>query len=179
MCQAKVGNRKCKRKKEPFCHQHQPVDIALPLPLNHLSQDKKIIKKIQSGPSKSDGPGFIYVYYVKQDVSNFYYKIGRTKRAVNERLKEWKDAQLKQSYAVEHEKHAEYLIHKYLDGCRVYRYRQDDDTYRSVWKATGEPVTTSDEQGKRIGIRKEVEWFRRSWSMIQPVVERVVEYVNV
>jgi len=133
----------------------------------------KIVTKIKRGPSKDDGKGFIYVYYLGSDPQDYYHKIGRTSRSVETRLKEWKGSQLRHSYSVSNQKQAERLIHLYLDYFRVYRYKQDNGTYSTVWKDTGEPVSKSDEGGKREGRSKEVEWFRCSWKTIKRVVEAV------
>ena len=56
---------------------------------------KKIEKRLTKSPSDSDGPGYIYVYTLDSDPPH-YYKIGRTKRTPEKRIKEWgKGAKLK------------------------------------------------------------------------------------
>lgn len=177
MCQGKTAKGKqCKRKGEPFCYQHGPktADPVPPISLVDCSAKgkSKILRRLHKGPRKSDGPGYIYVYTLPNDGSK-YYKVGRTRRDVDVRLKEWKGAQLKAAWPVKTQMMAETLIHGYLDHIRCYRYAQDDGTFSTVWKDTGEPVTKADASGKRKGIAKQVEWFRGKWKHIEAVCEAI------
>lgn len=67
------------------------VSLVFPLDVSKLALkiQKRILKYMKQGPSKSDGPGYIYVYYLAHDPEDTYYKIGRTKRNVEKRMKEW------------------------------------------------------------------------------------------
>ena len=180
MCQGKTKNNKpCKRKTEPYCYQDSPEPEPVPpLPLDDCSKKgkAKVLRRLRKGPRKSDGPGHIYVYTLPNDPK--YYKIGRTKREVDVRLKEWKGAQLKASWPVKNNMMAESLIHGYLDHVRCYRYAQDDGSLCTVWKSTGDPVTKKDAQGTRKGIAKQVEWFRGSYKAFEGVCRAVCTYVN-
>lgn len=180
MCRGTTTKGKpCKRKQEPYCRDHDPQkqDPTPELPYSFINVPKhaqnKIMTKIRKGPSKSDGYGHIYIYYLSADPKDFYYKIGRTSRDVDTRLKEWKDSKLRKSYRVANQKHAERLIHLYLDEYRVYRYKQDDGTYCTVWKENGLHVTDKDKTGKKEGRSKEVEWFRCKWETVKKVVEAI------
>ena len=153
MCQGTTKKgKKCKKAGEPFCHLHGPkLTVA----------ERKIEKKKARGPSKSDGPGFIYIYMLDNDPDHFY-KIGRTTRTVEKRLKEWKGSRLVRSFPVKHNKHAERLIHLHLDAKRIYRYKTPEG-YCNIWKSNGDPVLTRDaelkEKYKLSASGKEIEWF--------------------
>lgn len=71
---------------------------------------------------KDDKPGWIYIYYLKDDESEFYWKIGRTSRKLQERIKEWPGAILKGAVEVPFNKLAERIIHLILDQNRILRY---------------------------------------------------------
>lgn len=182
MCQGhsiKTG-KKCKNKQEPYCHHHAPVEnkpeYQYPVPVTDLTRkiQRKIKTRIEKPPSKSDGPGYIYVYVLETDSYDSYYKIGRTARTPEKRLKEWKGAVLKKAYKVNHQKKTERLIHLYLDHVRVYRY-ETPDGYCSVWKDDGTCVGKRDEKRKdkyKLEARKKhVEWFRQSWKRIKALLD--------
>jgi hypothetical protein len=179
MCQGKtLKGKKCKKPEEPFCYLHRPKeDPNEQAHLDHLAPkiQKKIQKTLKNGPSKKDGKGFIYVYNLGPDG---YYKIGRTKRSVAKRLKEWgKDVKFVAQYSTDNEKYTEALIHLHLDHVRVYRYRINDEFYISIWKNSREPVEESDrvlmETHKLHGISKNTEWFRIEWEIIEKTIERI------
>lgn len=67
------------------------VSLVFPLDVSKLALkiQKRLLKYMKQGPSKSDGPGYIYIYYLAHDPEDTYYKIGRTKRSVEKRMKEW------------------------------------------------------------------------------------------
>jgi len=184
MCQGTTaaGN-PCKNKTEPYCRHHgkPEVPVSLPFPIDGLTKkiQKKIKNRIIKSPSKSDGPGYIYVYTLDSDPPS-YYKIGRTARTPEKRIKEWgKGARLKASYKVKYQKKAERLIHLYLDYVRVYRYQLDDDIGKicSIWKDDGEPVTDKDAKLKKkhklVARVKQIEWFRVPWKDARKVLEAI------
>lgn len=182
MCQGTVrGGRQCSRKQEPYCHQHQPTNVQLPMAPSALLPTKyvrRIETKIKKGPTKSDKAGWIYVFYKKSDKNDTFYKIGRTERDVEKRLNEWPGSILLCKFRVEYNKMAENLIHKYLAHVRAFRYLQDDGKYVSVWADTGEPVFKDTKDGKKSAKSKEIEWFVSCWSNLKPVVKGVCTYVN-
>lgn len=182
MCQGIVkGGRQCSRKKEPYCHQHEPTSVGLPVAPAALLPTKyvrRIETKVKKGPTKSDKAGWIYVFYKECDKADTFYKIGRTEREVEKRLKEWPGSVLLCKFRVEYNKLAESLIHKYLAHVRAFRYLQEDGKYVSVWADTGEAVFNDGKDGKKSAKCKEIEWFVSSWKNVEPFVKGVCEYVN-
>lgn len=171
MCQGKTQKgEKCKKPTEPYCHLHEPKEFEFPVPVDHLpaKTQAKIKRRLQKPPSQSDGPGYIYIYTLPEDGP--YYKVGRTERLVEHRIKEWKGAQLKKAYAVDYQKKMERLIHLYLDPSRVYRYQVAKGKVCTVWKSNGDPVTKYDaklkEENKLEALSKQVEWFTGSFETI-------------
>lgn len=185
MCQGKSvkTGKPCKNKQEPYCRHHKPTGdepaYQFPVSVEGLSRriQNKIQTRLEKPPSKSDGPGYLYVYTLETDSHDSYYKIGRTARTPEKRLKEWKGGILKKAYAVNHQKKAERLVHLYLDYARVYRY-ETPDGYCSIWKDNGEPVGKRDARRKKAHTlearKKHIEWFRETWRQIKPVIEALV-----
>lgn len=183
MCQGitKEGN-PCKNKAEPFCSHHKPIVIpSLDLPTEHLSTSvqKRLTKYLKQGPTKTDGIGYIYVYYLPNDPKDTYYKIGRTEKEVEKRLKQWgKDVICKVWWKVKCQKFAEKMIHRYLDNYRCYRYLTDDG-YCTIWKSSGKPVTKKDEELKekhKLEARKKhIEWFNISWEILEPIIIGIIK----
>lgn len=184
MCQGitKKGT-KCKLPKEPYCHLHEPMKLDFPLPTFDLTSkiQKKIQTLLEKGPTKRDGKGFIYVYYLITDNKDCFYKIGRTSRTVDKRLKEWgKNVKLKRSWKVDNEKWTEKMIHAYLDAVRVYRYQIDDtNEYCNVWKSDRKCITKKDEKLKEKhkleGRKKNIEWFKMPWKILKPILKELVK----
>lgn len=177
MCQFPIKGRTCKNPGEPYCWRHTPKEelpIKSTVPISKRDE-RKILAKIKRGPTLKDVEGFIYVYYLANDKTNTFYKIGRTARTVEERLKEWPGARFKWSKPVKHNEMAENLVHKLLGSIRVYRYKQEDGTYVTVSKETGFVI---DGKGKQQGIKKEVEWFMAPWTTIEPVLDCVCGYMK-
>jgi hypothetical protein len=160
----------CRARAEPYCRHHhaQPVTCL---------KSQKAIRKLERGPSKTDGPGHIYVYYVDVDEPDTYYKIGRTAKGVSERLKQWKQSVLKKSYFVKNQKLAESLIHLELDAIRVYRYKLED-SYYTVWKNTNLPVDGKKPSEKLVATKKHIEWFKSDWQSIRTTIGDIVNLVN-
>ncbi len=185
MCQGlTLKNTKCKRKVEPYCKDHIPVISIKGFPLDISKCTTKITKRltntIKKGPSKSDGEGHIYVYYIEQDEKDTYYKIGRTKRSVDKRLAEWKGAIKKISWKVKYQKLAEKLIHTYLDHVRVYRYELEENKQLcTIWKTTGKPVQSSDKELKdkyKLEARtKMIEWFKITYGELKDIIENILK----
>ena len=185
MCQGTTkSGTKCKLPKEPYCHLHQPVKV-MDFPLPTLDLTSKIQKKIQTlmkkGPTKQDGKGHIYVYFLTSDTKDCFYKIGRTSRSVDKRLKEWgKNVKLKCSWEVKHEKWMEKMIHTYLDSVRVYRYQIDDtEEYCNVWKSDRKCLGKADEELKQKhkleGRKKNIEWFKLPWDILKPILLKLIK----
>lgn len=183
MCQGRtIKKEKCKNKTEPFCHLHEPKEFVHPISVIHLttSTKNKIKRRLQKPVSKTDGPGFIYVYTLPEDGQ--YFKIGRTERSVEQRIKEWKGAILKKNYPVAYQKKTERLIHLYLDHCRVYRYQIAKGKICTIWKSNGEPVTDYDatlkEKHKLSVLTKQVEWFNCPWEEIDTIISSVINHTT-
>ena len=52
-------------------------------------EEKRFASRLKRGPTKKDGPGYIYVYHLGNHdqlahADNRYYKIGRTEKQVGE-----------------------------------------------------------------------------------------------
>lgn len=173
MCQGKTKSGKvCKNKTEPYCHLHedQVLPVAVPWELSKKIE-RKILTKVKKGPSKSDGPGRLYIYHL--DSAEPYIKIGMTERTSEKRLKEWKGAKLIVDFAAKHRRLTERLVHLYLDHVRVYRYVLENGAYYTIWKNSREPV---EENGPPLherlkGISKQVEWFKISYPEIKGLIE--------
>jgi len=179
MCQGvtKKGH-PCKRKEEPYCRYH-----------GGGPQLSKFQKRLNRGPTKADGPGYIYVYFV-DEVKTDYYKIGSSVEP-EKRVKDWGGI-VKKIYYVHFRQFAERLIHIELDAVRVFRYKIDDGkidgvaidapTYCTVWKATNEPVEESDAKLKEIhqlhAFQKNVEWFKGEWGTLEPSIGKIINLVN-
>jgi hypothetical protein len=171
MCQGKtLSGKPCRANGDPYCRHHKPP--AANLPLAH----PKAIRKYLRGPSKTDGPGYIYVYYIDWDAPDTFYKIGRTGKTVKERLGQWKKSILKKSYYVKNQKLAESLIHLELDEIRVYRYTQEDGGYHTVWKRTGESVDAG--KGTKVATKKHIEWFKTDWNSVKKKISTIINLVN-
>ena len=174
MCQGTtLAGNPCKANDEPYCRHHRvTVASATVTPLTH----PKAIRKFKQGPSKTDGPGHIYVYYIDRDTPDTYYKIGRTAKGVKKRLGQWKQSILKKAYYVKNQKLAETLIHLELDKIRVYRYTLENGSYYTVWKSGKELESPPPE--KLVGIRKNIEWFKTDWKSIKDVISVIINLVN-
>jgi hypothetical protein len=183
MCQGTTTKgSKCKLKDEPYCKYHKPIPIIKGFTLDITRCTTKIQKKLQTimkkGPSKTDGKGHIYAYWLDCDEYDTYYKVGRTSRDVDKRLKEWKGAIYKVSWPVKYQKLAEKLIHVYLDHVRVYRYELAKNTICTIWKTSGEPVEDSDEDLKekyKLEARtKMIEWFYMPWKELEKNIKMIL-----
>ena len=78
-------------------------------------------RKVQNEIPLSDGPGYVYVYYLESDEPDTFYKIGESVHPIKRVEKQWKGI-MKKKYYVRHRKYAERLIHLELESVRVYRY---------------------------------------------------------
>ncbi len=172
MCQGITSKGKpCKKKTEPYCSYHVGDTNKKKL----STVEKRLIK----GPSKTDGPGYIYIYYLATDESDTFYKIGRTSKTVEKRLSQWKGSILKKSYYVNHQKLAERLIHMELDNVRVYRYTLEDGSRFSIWKSDGKPVAEELPEGIKLSVlTKEIEIFKTSWKDVEKKIGDLVNKVN-
>jgi hypothetical protein len=163
----------CKCAAEPYCRYHMEQQQIRPI-------ISLAWAKFERGPTKADGPGYIYAYFVNFDPADTYYKIGSsvdpTKRIAN-----WKGT-VKKVYYVHFRQLAERIIHLELDKARVYRYLIDDGTYCTIWKANSEPVEPSDlvlkAKHQLHGFQKHVEWFRLPWVAMQERLSIIVNLIN-
>ena len=174
-----------------YCHVHRPKEEPEPWdalnvkpstpPLNKSTLNK-IRKKMKKGPTKKDGCGYIYVYYLREEMGYNHWKIGRTKKSVAKRLKQWgTNCTLQYDWYTEYHEMAERLIHLYLDDVRFYRYpatKKGKSDYL-VWKKDGKPVRGGKEDRDRMHAQgKQVEWFHTDWQTISKTIECIVNYVN-
>lgn len=132
---------------------------------------------------KKDQPGWLYVYYLEDDESSTYWKIGRTSRPnVYTRLEEWPGATLRYAIEVPFNQLAERLVFLYLDDVRLIRYvykgasrKSSGKLYLSVWKSNGELV--EDRLTDRIRWRGPGQKFRSSKSF-PPIPENQVRRIR-
>ncbi len=176
MCQGTTKKGKpCKNPTEPYCRLHMDQQQKQPLLINAWN-------KFQRGPTKADGPGYIYIYSVNFDsVPDTYYKIGSSVDPTERMRNGWKGSIAKKVYYVHYRQLAERIIHLELDKVRVYRYLIEKETYCTVWKS-GEPVEAVDtalmEKHQLHGFQKHVEWFRIKWENLREKLEVTVNVVN-
>ncbi len=178
MCRGTTKKGKpCKNSGQPYCSLHMSqMGQVLPILLPSWA-------KFMRGPTKADGPGYIYIYSLDTDpVGSNYYKIGSSVD-VEQRLKEgWKGGILKKAYYVHFRQLAERVVHLELDQYRVYRYLIETDTYCTIWKNGSKPVEASDaalkEKHQLHGFQKHVEWFKVGWEVMEGKIEIIVNLVN-
>ena len=174
---------------------------------------RKIDSKLALGPSKEDKHGYIYLHFVETDLTkswdslnkryNYsYFKIGRTERTPERRCKEWPGSQLIASWECKRNRMAEYLIHKYLNYCRVKRWVMKKDNlnrpteYLSAWWdkkdefvadlvyakyasrfSTEKQVVEEVIKNKKGSITK-MEWFKEDKEILLDVIRAVVRAIN-
>lgn len=159
--------------------------LPTPSPENGRRVLQKIRRRIKAGPSPKDtAPGCIYIYYLEEEADLNYWKIGRTSRTADERLKEWaaehKKAKIKlaKQYKVQgHANFIETLIHLYLHYARMYRTPYGDDGhFHSVWASTGEIIQDGQETTTErvVAMRKHIEWFCMPFEDVVAVVGALV-----
>lgn len=97
--------------------------------VNHLSDTclAALRTRMRRGPDRhgaNEGDGFIYVYVLDSDTKRGdpWFKIGRTKQKVVQRLDGWPGSRLKRSWRVRWNVFAETLIHRFLEHWRAYRF---------------------------------------------------------
>lgn len=183
-----LADTRCKRmlKDQLYCsaHKNQPpvknsfkiAGFTLTVPRSALNKYKTQIK---NGASENDQKGHIYAYYLENDVKN-YWKIGRTTQTVRKRLSQWgKDAKLKKSWSVKHNKYAERLIHLLFDGKRMYRYKHKGG-FNSIMKKDGTVVNDDqyDKECKNDQLTKQIEWFHVEWDLVDNIITRTVDKIN-
>jgi len=82
-----------------------------------------VVLRQANGMIAKDKPGWIYIYYLRDDESTTYWKIGRTSQATAEaRIKDWPGAILRLKAKVPFNNLAERLIHLILEYYRLVRY---------------------------------------------------------
>lgn len=134
---------------------NKKVEITLAI---NSKNDSDIIEAIrerqQKGPTLKDCPGYIYIYYKRDDTHKNMYKVGRTHGLPERRVARW-GGTLITSYPVKRHKFAEIMIHLYLDYCRKKR--------------------TTRRAGK---IHEEIEWFQEDLAEVQRVCKEIVKEIN-
>jgi len=128
-------------------------------PKNCEEINKKLLKKFKQGPVETDEPGYIYIFRRDDKTKNEFtgkFKVGRTKRLPERRMKEWGDAILVESFAVTKNRYAERVIHLCLDYCRCYI-----------------SVPTKDKPDKL-----EIEWFEEDLAVIKKVIKDEIREIN-
>jgi hypothetical protein len=122
-------------------HGHVPDVVQILLPtLDWHTKDEALQKQVERllyhGPDKTkDEAGHIYAYVHAEDTVEMF-KIGRTCRTAEERVVEWCQAVLEQSWPVAWNQYAEHLIHLLLSRTRVYRFLLSEhghSHYLSMW----------------------------------------------
>jgi hypothetical protein len=138
------------------------------------------------GEAKGEAPrpGHIYIYFLPRERALNYWKIGRTQRSVEQRMKEWSSKYKLEVYAIYKAERdvvqAESLIHLYLTYCRMYRYPSARG-YQSVYKLNPSEVIQDGQQcdpesGERVVAKnKEIEWFCEDVEVVRRVVEAIME----
>lgn len=169
------------------------MNIVAPRSENGKKVLARIDKALEKPVAKSDGPGYIYIYSFASEQHLHYYKVGRTKRSVKERLDEWRrdvvdDAiVLHATFFVERgHRRLESLVHLYLNYCRMYRTpykhpRLKTVVYHSVWKSDGRVICDGQEHGsgkdKRalVAKNKQVEWFCAPLDLIERLCKSLAQ----
>ena len=207
-CRALKGDGlQCTRKAvgvHPYCTQHQKsknttsIDnqepwARLALVAPRAENGKRALQKIRTllnkKPAKNDGAGYIYVYCLRHERDLHYYKIGRTSRAVEVRIKEWAadtpGIELVKCYhvSVGHCR-LESLVHAYLHYCRIYRtpYGERPKKMHSVWASDqstviddGQQLDEKQAQAHTLVARsKQVEWFCEELRVIKRVIKSLL-----
>lgn len=182
------------RKPTPDPHPWRALGLPDPSVELRTHVRNKLRRRVAAGPRvATDGPGYIYAFWLKHEEGRSYWKIGVTQRSTPEdRMREWESAFpgrelcVKRVYAVDAPaaKFVERVIHLYLDHRRMYRYPMENKRLLSVWSATGEVIEDADYKAlakgtstgvpKPIAKYKMVEWFCTSWQEADALIERVV-----
>lgn len=208
MCQAikKGDGLNCTRKAavgKEFCTQHgkmsttitkkgdtpiwETLELLSPSASNPASVLQKIQTRLKRGPKKNDTVGWIYIYWLSTEDGLHYYKIGRTKRRVTTRMREWADKHGKATSIVLQNQFqittctvdfCERLIHKYLSYCNIYRYKHKDG-YHSTWARNGDVLQDGQQCEERLpATTKQVEWFCDEPTKLVKVIKSLVDYSN-
>lgn len=161
-------NVRCKRQTldaSQKCYQHQTTTKIKTL---FSKKSNLLAKHLKRGPDKKDVSGFVYLYFLEKDNVANLYKLGKTQRGLQDRLKEWSKKHLPlklkfvSAFYFGNVKFAERAFHLYFDSLRVYRYREaNQKEYINVWKETGTILNTkeSSKYSPPHGTTKHTEWF--------------------
>jgi hypothetical protein len=129
--------------------------------------------RLGRGPTRSDGPGYIYVYRIEGKDAEGNYKVGRTIRAVEKRISEWPGAILMYQRQTRYNILSESLIHILLGHYRMHHCADCG----KFWPAS-QKVPPLCIEGRRAHRHRQIEWFKRPLPNIEKVVDDVVDYVN-
>lgn len=179
------------RKLTPEPHPWRALGLPDPSVELRTHVRNKLRRRVAAGPRvATDGPGYIYAFWLKHEEGRSYWKIGVTQRSTPEdRMREWESAFpgrelcVKRVYAMDAPaaKFVERVIHLYLDHRRMYRYPMEDKRLLSVWSATGDVIEDADWKDlgprgtqKPVAKYKMVEWFCIDWREADALIERVV-----
>lgn len=166
----------------------EPWDLkALPAP--NVENGKRTIQKIRTkllkGPKTNDAGGAIYIYYLSAEQKLTYWKIGKTRRNVDERLQEWAEEHKQEVVAYEtfvvtkNLDFIEALIHVYLAYCNMHRYPHGKG-FHSVLSLHNKVIKDGQEQQpgdteRLVAKNKHVEWFNERIDVIMKVVTPILE----
>ena len=88
-----------------------------------MSRQLGIVIRQAPGEIKKDQPGWLYIFYQKDDEGEYYWKVGRTKKDdVKKRVEEWPGALICFARRVSFNKLAERLVFLILDNVRMLRH---------------------------------------------------------
>lgn len=152
---------------------------------------KRIRTRLEKGVKPNDTKaGFIYIYYFEHERGFNLWKVGKTNKTVDERLKKWKSDHHKDNKICLHKSYAlpnggtdlvERTIHDYFKHWNVHRYPQDDGSFYNVYSMTGEPFSATKGEPERDysnKTHKHVEWFHGNVEEIKKVLQKLTEYVK-
>jgi len=186
---AKIGERCTQHHNMHLKKNTNPIFEKLNLPEPDPKIGSKFVKKIRSrlekGVLDSDGPGFIYIYYIESEKGLNKWKIGKTTRDLDERLAEWTEAHGKKNTVRLHKSYkllkgtdfVERNIHNYFKHWNIYRYQQEDGSFYDEYAMSGDPV--DEQEKKKVSAKgKHIEWFMGDINEIKAVLQKLVEYCN-
>lgn len=213
-CQAVTKEGKqCSRnaKVDIFCTQHSkvkseaktlvgaassiPKELPQPSPeigtryLHIIEQRFKKYQKVEHPLVEGGGEGYIYIYYLESEKGQNIWKIGQTKREVDERLNEWKKKTdstilLHKSYKLTRQGATDFVertIHDYFKHWNIHRYPQEDGTFVDKYFMSKKNLKKEEEEEKRDygnKTKKHVEWFVGDINKIKFVLQKLVDWVN-
>lgn len=166
------------KKTEPWTKKKLPA----PSPENGIRVIQKIRRKILRGPKVSDGGGSIYIYSLKGESKLNYFKIGKTERNADDRLKEWayehkREILCEKVYKVsKNVGFMEKLIHFYLAYCNMHR-TPSKRGFHSVYSLDGTIIKDGqeheDDEDRMVAKSKHIEWFHMKLEDVKQLVHTI------